>query len=89
MKEVTVSNRIFEGVYPNGIVYSDRMHEENGDYKRLAFLSFRLLELVFVPDCPVGLKAQIEQNAWEIQARIGEKYATDCCGNTVILGCDL
>jgi len=80
--------RIFTGVYPTGIVYSDREVEKNGDYKRLAFLSFRLLELAVVPDCPERLRAQIEQDASKIQWRVGEEYPIDCCGHTVTLGCD-
>ena len=82
-------DRLFAGVYPEGIVYADTATEENGDYKRLAFLSFRLLELAIVADCPADLKAQIEQDARLIQEKVGQEYPTDCCGHKITLGCGL
>jgi hypothetical protein len=39
--------RLFIGVFPCGISYADRHHEEYGDYKALAFLPYESLTLEF------------------------------------------
>jgi hypothetical protein len=81
-----VNSRIFSGVFPTGISYADRQREETGDYKRLAFLSFSTLVLEVRPDCPHGLRTEIEADAARIQARRGEHFQVSTCGQTVLLG---
>lgn len=81
------SHRLFAGVYPCGIVYADRFVEEHGDYKRLAFLSYRTLELQWdAKSVPVDLRLQIEADAATIQAQRGQQYQISTCGQTVMLG---
>lgn len=77
--------RLFAGVYPGGIVYSDRDREENGDYKRVAFLPYDTLELrVDDPDSP--LLDEVRQDAATIQAQRGQPFRTSATGQTIILG---
>lgn len=35
------ADRLFIGMYPEGVVYADRKREEHGDYRQLAFQSYR------------------------------------------------
>jgi hypothetical protein len=77
---------LFIGSYPCGIVYADRSQEVGGDYKRLAFLPYRELELQFQPDCPEVFREIIRQDASEIQAKRGQQYQVSTCGQTVLLG---
>ena len=79
-------DRLFCGVYPTGLVYSDRSKEVRGDYARLAYLNFQSLKLEIEKDCPPDLRELIEKNAGEIQARRGEMFPLDECGHFVILG---
>lgn len=79
-------NRIFVGAQPAGIVYADRQREVDGDYARLAFVSFKTLEVEFARRCPAELRAEILSDAAKLQARRGEKYPVDACGHTVTLG---
>ena len=81
-----VSDRLFMGVYPGGIVYADKSREKDGDYARCAFLSFSTLELQWEKDCPGDLRAEIERDAARIQSMRGQPYPIDASGNTVILG---
>jgi hypothetical protein len=81
-----MNSRIFAGVYPTGVVYSDRRREEDGDYARLAYLSFATLQLEFAKSCPKQLRAEIVQDAAKIQARQGNAYQVSTCGQSVILG---
>lgn len=39
------NDRLFIGMYPEGIVYADRGREEHGDYMRVAFLPYSTLKL--------------------------------------------
>lgn len=78
--------RIFAAVYPTGIGYADRSKEVHGDYKRLAFLTFRTLALTIEPGCPADIRRDIEASAAAIQARRGEPYQVSTSGQTVTLG---
>ena len=75
---------LFIGVYPAGIVYSDRTREEYGDFKRLGFLSYSTLMLQINDDCPADLSARIKTHAGNMKH--GQKFNIDSCGSFVILG---
>ena len=78
---------LFAGVFPTGISYCDRTREKDGDYLKLAFLSFHTLDLIFIGDrCSAALRATIEANAAVIQARQGQQYPVSSSGQTVTLG---
>lgn len=78
-------DRLFVGVYPEGIVYADRSREEHGDYARVAFLPFGTLELeVSAPKSP--LLTLVRADAAKIAARRGEKFITSGNGQYIILG---
>jgi len=78
--------QLFIGVFPCGISYADRHHEEHGDYKSLAFLPYSSLVLEFRKDCPTELRGEIIASAAAIQARKGEQYQISGSGQTVLLG---
>ena len=81
-----MKDRIFRGKYAEGLVYADREREEGGDYKHLAFLSYRTLELEIRKDCPPELKAWIEHDAMRIQSMRGQPFRVSTAGQTVLLG---
>jgi len=81
--------RIFAGIYPSGILYSDRRRVQNGDYKRLGFLSFSTLSLDLEKDCPEDLADWIREDARRLQARVGEPFRISTAGQEVILGSEL
>ena len=83
---VPLKDRLFYGVFPTGISYADRQREVAGDYRRLAFLSFRTLVLEIEEYCPAELRAQIEADAATIQAHKGQQYSISSSGQYVILG---
>jgi len=87
LRETSMSDQIFSGIYPCGIVYADRHREKGGDYARLAFLPYDSLELKVEADCPPELRKQIESDAATIQARRGELFQISSAGQTVMLGC--
>jgi hypothetical protein len=78
--------RLFIGVFPCGISYADRHHEEHGDYNTLAFLPYSSLVLEFRKGCPAELRPEITEHAAAIQARKGEQHQVSTCGQTVLLG---
>ena len=39
-QRLALLQRVFTGIFPAGISYADRSREVNGDYVRLAFLSY-------------------------------------------------
>jgi hypothetical protein len=80
------SGRVFSGIYPCGVVYADRMVQQAGDYKRLAFLPYRSLELEIERDCPPDLAEEIRLAAAPIQERRGGEFQISACGQTVVLG---
>jgi len=85
MENSQITNRLFIGVYPGGIVYADRMNEEDGDYKKLAFLSYSTLKLEFSGECPIDLQERIEKNAIKVIEKKGCPFAISS-SQTVILG---
>lgn len=80
------SDRLFIGIYPEGIVYADRKIEEHGDYRQVAFLPYSTL--VFQPHkvADKGLVAQAMRHAATIQAKKGERFQVSTTGQYVILG---
>ena len=84
--EERAERNLFAGVYPCGIVYADRSREVGGDYKRLAFLPYRELELQFEKDCTPAFRTIIRRDAAPIQARRGQQFEVSACGQTVMLG---
>ena len=58
---VNPEQRLVIGNYPEGIVYADHFVEEHGDYKRLAFLSYRTLTLELSPHVPDFLRERIKR----------------------------
>ena len=80
------NQRLFIGIYPGGIVYADREREINGDYARLAFLSYRTLALEIEPKCPAELRERIVAGAARIIAMRGQSFPIDSCRHTVRLG---
>lgn len=86
MRERETKDRLFVGIFPEGISYADREREEHGDYKRLAFLHFDTLELEIYPGCPEDLRERIIKDASTIQAKAGELYPVSTSGQTVLLG---
>lgn len=87
MSKTKNADRLFAGVYPEGIVYADRSREQGGDYLRLAFLPFRSLAIEWSPvTMPAELRAQIETDAAAIIARRGEQFQVSSSGQTVTLG---
>lgn len=81
-----MTDRIFCGVYPAGLVYADRQREVAGDYARLAFLPYATLEPEFERSCPRELRVSIEADVAAMQARRGELFEISTCGQTVLLG---
>ncbi len=79
--------RLFIGVFPCGLAYSDRTIEVDHDYKRLAFLPFQTLNLEWrCNDCPPEIAAVIRSEEAQMQARRGQQYQVDASGHTVTLG---
>ena len=76
--------RLFIGKYPCGLVYADRDKEVQGDYKRIAFLSYSKLELE-IDDKRSPLLAEVKAHAATVQAKRGQEYSI--AGNmSIILG---
>lgn len=84
--QMAFEERLFAGVFPCGIGYADRAVEENGDFKHLAFLSFRTLKLELRAGCQAEFCALIKKDAAVIQSRRGEQYQVSTSGQTVLLG---
>ena len=83
-----MSDRLFIGCYPTGLVYADRHVEEHGDYKRAAYLNYGTLELEMEDDVPASLKEEIEAHVGRVQSKRGQYYSI--AGNcSVILGSNI
>ena len=84
-RSLSLEKRLFIGVFPTCLSYSDRGREEDGDFKRVASLSFSTLELSIFdeksPLLPLAL-ADIER----VRAMRGQEYPVSGCGQTVTLG---
>jgi hypothetical protein len=78
--------RIMCGVFPTGWSWADTAVERDGDYRKLAYMSFSKLELELQPDCPPEFKPYLEAEAAKLQARRGERYVVSTCGQYVTLG---
>lgn len=78
-----VTERIFKGNYPTGVIYADRNYP---DFKRLAYLNYATLVLNIEKDCPDELTHDIIEDARIIQSRKGEFYQISTCGQGVTLG---
>jgi hypothetical protein len=78
--------RLFACVYSTGIAYSDRTKEEHGDYKKVAFLSFKTLILEPAKGANKELLAAAVLDAKKIQARKGENFQISSSGQYVTLG---
>jgi hypothetical protein len=84
-RRTALPDALFIGVFPGGIVYCDRTQEEHGDYRKVAFLGYRSLELqVYQPES--ALLPRIRKDAAEMQAQRGRQFAISACGQTVTLG---
>lgn len=81
-----MSDQLFVGVFPTGLLYADRQREKGGDYPRLAFLPYATLQLDIRDDCPPELRTEIESHAAAIQARRGQLFRISGSGQTVMLG---
>lgn len=68
-----ISKRLFIGIFPGGITYADRETEENGDYKKVAFLPYDSLELKFY-NCPENLIDIIKGDAAQYHAGQNLQY---------------
>lgn len=82
-------DRLFIGVFPCGLSYSDRDVEENGDYKRLGFLSYGTLKLEMEANVPPQLARLILESARRMQKQMGHLFRTSATGSEVILGGDI
>lgn len=60
---MSIEERLFAGIFPTGLFIADRGVDEGGDYKRLAFVLYRNLELVFCDDCPPAFRESITTRA--------------------------
>lgn len=76
------------GVYgfPAGYVYADKAVEVDGDYRRLAFLSYTTLILEFDKDCPAYWRQFIVDAAHPVQIAAGERVEASSCGQSIRLG---
>jgi len=81
-----MQDRIFSGMYPTGIVWSDREVIEHNDYKRLAFLSYATLALDIESDCPDFLRDEIIADAKRFQDKKGEYIEYTRSGQKILLG---
>ncbi len=79
-------HRLFIGIFPGGIVYADRHHEQYGDYKHVAFFPYDTLCLDVKKDCPHELLAEVKAHAATLQLRRGELFCISTCGQAVRLG---
>lgn len=79
-----MSDRLFIGLMPAGVSYCDRQVEEDGDFKKLAFLPYDTLELDILPGCPDDLAAQIRKDA--SRHRAGDVLEVSTSGQAVRLG---
>ena len=81
-----MNTRLFIGYFATGISYADTEQEQYGDYKKLAFLSYRTLKLDWYDPCPLDLRPLILAHAVSIQARSGEELQVTITGQSVRLG---
>jgi hypothetical protein len=85
VRQQKLRDRLFTGVFPAGISYCDRAEQEDGDYRKIAFLDYETLELT-VYDHASDLLPLIRLDANAIQNRRGQRYRVSASGQTVLLG---
>lgn len=86
-KNPSLSDRLFIGMYPTGIVYADRAHEIDGDYARIAFLPYSTLQLRWAPgvrELPPELRRAVEDDS--MRYKRGDLLEVSSSGQTVRLG---
>lgn len=83
---MTLSDRLFCGVYPGGLVWADRGREKAGDYAKLAFMPYDTLEAKFEADFPKAFIPLIQEEVKRMQERRGQEFRTSATGQAVILG---
>ena len=86
MAKATLSDEIFVGIFPTGLVYADTSYEVDGDYAKLAFLSFGTLVLDVEQRATKEQARQIRNHAARLRARPGEEYRISQSGQTIVLG---
>jgi hypothetical protein len=74
------SNPLFIGLFPGGVSYANRNVEEDGDYKRLAFLPYDTLALEVQKDCPPELRDRIVEDAKTAASRFESPRVVRQCG---------
>lgn len=80
-----LTERLFCGVFPGGLVWADRGREKAGDYAKVAFMPYDTLEAKFEADCPKGFIPLIQEEVKRMQARRGEAFPLSA-SQSVILG---
>ncbi len=88
IKLVTDANphdNLFIGIFPKGISYCDKNQEQDGDYKKIAFLPYDTL-MLRIYDYKSELIDSIDRDATTIQAKIGQSFSVSTSGQTVTLG---
>jgi len=84
-KRMSPEDGLFIGCYPEGLVYADKRSIKGGDYRKIAFLSYRTLELsLYNP--PADMLPLIEASAERMRKKRGKQYQISTCGQYVILG---
>lgn len=85
-EDVVALDALFVGVYPGGIVYSDRFKEQDHDYMKIAFLPYDTLELrEDHPENP--LMDRVRRLAEEMQMKAGTRFPLSADGvHSVVLG---
>jgi len=86
LREGDIKARIFVGVYPEGLMFADKLVELHGDYRHLGFLSYRTLKLTVYKECPGYLIPVVVEMAQPYIDKRGERFETDGAGHSVILG---
>jgi hypothetical protein len=81
-----MKERLFVGVYSTGLSFADKGTEENGDYRKVAFMPYRTLTVEFFGACDKDMKKDIQDIAATMEKRRGQFYETSTCGQGVILG---
>jgi hypothetical protein len=79
--------RLFIGIYPTGLSYSDRGVEEHGDYKKLGYLNYASLKLDLNKDCSPEMAVLILDDAARMQKQAGQLFnISSGTSNQVLLG---
>lgn len=82
----SLEDRLFSSAGSEGILYSDRSRTKFGDYARCGFIPFSMLKPRIEEDCPEDIRAVIENDANELEKRMGQEYRFSSSGQTATLG---